>query len=288
MKFDTEGTYTLQYKAVDECGNETIEDRTVDVVSLRTVLYTDGTFIINEKSSDINANVARHGAATNVYAPLDPNGAAIESYYFPQENSRPWHYERSAIQRVEIGDNIKPKATRNWFYDCSNLISCDFDKLDTSEVTTMYNMFNSCSALTNLDLSNFDTSNVTDMANMFSWCSTLASLDISGFNTSNVTTMSTMFSGCSALTNLDLSSFDTSKVTNTSTMFRVCSELTTIFASDSFVTTLVSASVDMFDRTTKLTGGAGTRWSSSNANDATYAHIDGGTASPGYFTLKQA
>lgn len=48
MKIDTDGTYTLQYTAEDSCGNETIEERTVIVASPRTVLYTDGTFIINE------------------------------------------------------------------------------------------------------------------------------------------------------------------------------------------------------------------------------------------------
>lgn len=48
MKINTDGTYTLQYTAVDSCGNETIEERTVIVASPRTVLYTDGTFIINE------------------------------------------------------------------------------------------------------------------------------------------------------------------------------------------------------------------------------------------------
>ena len=49
MKIDTEGTYTLRYTAEDECGNVTTEDRTVVVenITYRTVLYTDGTFIIN-------------------------------------------------------------------------------------------------------------------------------------------------------------------------------------------------------------------------------------------------
>ncbi len=44
----------------------------------------------------------------------------------------------------------------------------------------------------------------------------------------------------------------------------------------------------MFDGCTSLVGGQGTTWSSSNPKDKTYAHIDGGTSNPGYFTDKNA
>ena len=39
----------------------------------------------------------------------------------------------------------------------------------------------------------------------------------------------------------------------------------------------------MFNGDTKLVGGMGTTYSSSHIDHA-YAHIDGGTANPGYFT----
>jgi hypothetical protein len=35
-------------------------------------------------------------------------------------------------------------------------------------------------------------------------------------------------------------------------------------------------------------GGQGTTWNESNPTDKTYAHIDGGTSNPGYFTDKNA
>ena len=42
----------------------------------------------------------------------------------------------------------------------------------------------------------------------------------------------------------------------------------------------------MFGQCNHLVGGSGTKYKS-NSNDKTYARIDGGTSSPGYFTLKQ-
>ena len=87
MKIDTEGTYTLRYTAEDECGNVTTEDRTVNAINITysTVLFTDGTFIINEKSTDRAANIALHGAVTNEYDPLD----ATHLYDFGTEADRP-------------------------------------------------------------------------------------------------------------------------------------------------------------------------------------------------------
>ena len=42
----------------------------------------------------------------------------------------------------------------------------------------------------------------------------------------------------------------------------------------------------MFDVCHSLVGGKGTAYSSSNPKDKTYAHIDGGTSNPGYFSEK--
>ena len=47
-------------------------------------------------------------------------------------------------------------------------------------------------------------------------------------------------------------------------------------------------SSDMFTGCTSLVGGQGTAYNSSNPKDKTYAHIDGGTSNPGYFTDKNA
>lgn len=318
MQIDTAGTYTLKYTAEDACGNITEVEREVVVeqLSYRTVLYTDGTFIINEKSSDQAANEALHGAATNVYDPFDPNGSTnIKRYDFTTALQRPWRSQAASIQSVEIGSNISPKSTRYWFQGFTNCTSMNLLRLNTSNATRMDNMFGYCQLLTSLDITHFDTSNVTHMGSMFYACYALTALDVTHFNTSNVVMMDSMFRDCRALTTLDVTNFDTSKVASMADMFHDCRALTTldvanfdtsgvttmngmfyscrtletIYASTNFVVTQVTDSASMFTgMSTNLVGGAGTRWASSNPVDKTYAHIDGGTADPGYFTLKSA
>ena len=114
----------------------------------------------------------------------------------------------------------------------------------------------------------------------------MTNLDLSHFNTSKVTDMTGMFDGCSGLTSLDLSSFNTSKVTKMIRMFYGNSNLRTIYVGDGWSTAAVTVSSNMFYNCTSLVGGQGTTWNSSNPMDKTYAHIDGGTSNPGYFTAK--
>ena len=110
------------------------------------------------------------------------------------------------------------------------------------------------------------------------------SVDLSSFDTSNVTNMNFMFHSSEILV-LDLSGFDTSNVTDMDQMFANALNLKTIYASDKFVTNNVTSSTNMFSNTTNLVGDAGTVYDSTKI-DKTYARIDGGTSSPGYFTLK--
>lgn len=313
MIINTAGEYTLQYTATDACGNSTTVERDLTVLPPpRTVLYTDGTLIINERPQDIAANIQAHGAATNVYIPFDPNGDTdVKKYIFSSTAEIPWREQRSSIIKVEVGSEIQPTSTRVWFDDFMNCTSMDMSKLDTSLTDDMDNMFWGCAALTSLDLSNFNTSNVTDMHNMFSTCSSLVSLDLSNFDTSNVTDMKAMFKNCTSLTDIDLSSFDTGSVSNMkemfyscslltsldlsnfntnsvsdmSSMFYSCSSIITIYASLNFVVTQVTNSASMFSWCQNLVGGAGTTYTS-YFNDKTYAKIDGGTSDPGYFTAK--
>ena len=171
-------------------------------------------------------------------------------------------------------------TTMDSMFTYSKVTTLDLSNFDTSKVTNMTSMFWNSQA-TALDVSSFDTSKVTNMTQMFSDSQT-TTIDVSNFNTSNVTNMTSMFSGCQATT-LDVSNFDTSKVTDMSYMFNSATNLKTIYTSDKFNTGSVTTSTKMFTGSTKLVGGAGTKYNSSYV-DKTYARIDGGTSNPGYFT----
>lgn len=161
----------------------------------RTVLYTDGTLIINESDKDEAHNIELHGQPTNVYAPFDPNGATdADKYIFTSGSQRPWNSQASSVKSVEIGSNILPTSIQHWF-----------------------NGFTTC---TSIDLSLLNTSNVTNMGGTFSNCRALTNLDVSSFNTSAVTTMSAMFFNCQALTTIYASvNFDVTQVTSSNNMF---------------------------------------------------------------------
>ncbi len=170
---------------------------------------------------------------------------------------------------------------RAMFHGCKTPI-INVSSFNTSSVTDMSYMFSGSKA-TSLDLSNFDTSNVTNMKQMFDYTS-VTSLNLSNFNTSNVTDMSNMFYNSSA-TLIDLNSFNTSKVTNMSAMFDSCPNLTTIYVGNKFITNAVVFDNSMFSNSSNLVGGAGTVYDANHV-DKEYARVDGGTALPGYFTLK--
>ena len=179
------------------------------------------------------------------------------------------------------------KAMYDMFRNCSGLTTLDVSNFNTANVTSMSNMFYQCSNLTSLDVSGFNTDNVKDMYGMFGGCSGLTNLDVSKFNTTNVTNMSSMFFNCSGLTSLDVSKFNTANVKDMDNMFRACSNLTTIYAGNEWSTAVVTEGGNMFIGCTNLKGGAGTYYDA-NHTDYTYAHIDGGTANPGYFTAAGA
>ena len=168
----------------------------------------------------------------------------------------------------------------SYMFYSSVATTLDVSAFDTSNVINMSSMFGYSKATT-LDVSTFDTSNVTNMSYMFGY-SKATTLDVSNFDTSNVTDMSGMFYFSKATT-LDVSNFDTSNVTNMWRMFENSINLKTIYASNKFNTDKVTTDVEMFSGCTNLVGGAETKYNSSYT-DKTYAHIDGGTSNPGYFT----
>ena len=233
------------------------------------------------------------------YAVLTDSGATLTFYYDKQKESRGgmsvgpfnadlergWHSNTIGITTVRIDSSFvdyRPTSTAFWFEGVWSTTINGLEFLNTSEVTDMQSMFES-TELRSLDLSSFNTSKVANMSRMFMNSNELSDINLSGFNTSEVTTMTYMFFGCKVQT-LDLSSFNTAKVTDMSNMFINCDNLMTIFVSNGWTMGAVTNGNNMFG-CPNLVGGMGTTYSSAYS-DASYAHIDGGTSNPGYFTPK--
>lgn len=180
--------------------------------------------------------------------------------------------------------DYRPKSTAGYFYQMKNLTSITgWENLNTSEVTNMHGMFMGTKLTDNgyPDLSNFDTRKVKDMGEMFSMCG-FPSIDLTMFDTRNVTSMNSMFYETNFYA-LDLSSFDTGNVTSMSMMFYNSKNLYAIYVDDTWTTSNVGSDWDMFYGCTDLKGGSGTTYDSNNTGSS-YAHVDGGTSNPGYFT----
>ncbi len=203
-----------------------------------------------------------------------------------QLNTTIKHIQRSNSAPLESNNavNVAAEGTTTpiyvWFDTDTIYLYTTLDKIYMNENSA--NMFYGLSEIEDIDLSYFDTSKVTNMEGMFAYMSSLTSLDVSNFDTSNVTDMSNMFNAMSSLTSLDVSNFDTSKVTNMNNMFSEMLNLTTIY-SNSFDISSLENSEGMFWNTTRLVGGSNTQYNPDHS-DATYAHVDGETSNPGYFT----
>lgn len=172
------------------------------------------------------------------------------------------------------------------------------DHFDTSSATNMCAMFSTIESVTELDLTKFDTSNVTDMSWMFENNPNLIDITFGNtFSTSKVNGslenegFAGMFINCTGLKALDLTNFSTENVRSMWRLFKNCTSLEKIYVSDKFVTTNLNTSAsnnfytsDLFLNCTNLSGDQGTTFATSQVTNSTYAHLDGGTDNPGYFS----
>ena len=260
--------------------------RTLLLVLLGTMLGT-----MSVSAQEAYAVYTSNNTTLTFYYDSDRNTHTLSTetvYNLPTGNTQPaWYTDGTYANVTKVSftssfSSAQPTSTSYWFYHMSNLTSIsNLRYLNTSSVTSMNQMFAYCSGLTSLDLSNFDTGKVTTMQSMFWECTGLTSINMNNFNTENVTTMYGMFKGCSALTTLDIRYFKTPVLANIQEMFYQCSNLTTIYAGHGW--TYSGTDNQVFNNSTKLVGGEGTKYNPSYLG-ASYARVDGGTSSPGYFT----
>ena len=213
---------------------------TVTYYKYSTVLYNDGTLILNEYSYNRESNTTKHGSVTKEYAPMDESN----SYVFSGNSDRPWSGVANSVTSVIVGSEMEPTSTAYWFDSLYNMESGDFTNLNTSNVTNMRQMFFEAGLVSKkfsvFGLENWNTSNVTDMSNLFQESGFSATTwnigDLSNWDVSNVTNMINLFSSAGALATTwsvgDLSSWDTSKVTNMKYMFQLAGKDATTFNLD--------------------------------------------------------
>ena len=195
----------------------------------------------------------------------------------------------SSLENLDVSGFNTSKVVdfSHMFAGCTNLKSIDVSHFNTSSGVHMGSIFAQCSSLTSIDLSNFNTAKAEGMSMLFQDCIGLTDIDVSHLNTSNVIAIDRMFEGCTGLTTLDLSNFDTGKVTDIFQMFKDCPNLKTIYVSSKWTTDSIKVGYQVFSNCQSIVGGAGTQFDPEHT-DYDYAHVDGGSANPGYFTDKNA
>ena len=239
--------------------------------------YVDKTY------AHIDGRPSNPGYLTDVNAPV------AYACYTPENTTLTFYYDKQRLTRegTTYSMNVDYNDPR-WYTDdiTPNVTQVVFDpSFANARPTSTYTWFYGMQKLESITgLSYMNTSEVTNMAFMFADCRKLTNLDVSHFNTSKVTNMKAMFNANVLLTSLDLSSFNTSKVSDMEYMFHYCLKLQTIYVGSGWSTSAVTTtSSSMFTDCTSLKGGQGTTYDTNRTGKA-YAHIDGGTSNPGYFT----
>lgn len=244
-----------------------------------TVLFNDGTLIINERGSKRSANIEEHGAVISEYPPLDET----HSYSFTVNTSdfsstAYWYADRANITQVKIGSRIKPTRLQGWFCGLLNCTTINLTNLDASNVTNARYMFAKCNSLVNINTNRLVfSSKLTDALGIFRECASIERLDLSAWDFSRVYTVTDflngcaslqsvvmpdlsrsivtdidlsgtqfVFKGCESLVSVDLSKFNTSKTNNLRGFFHGCSRLVEIDIS-SFSAEQITNTTDMFN-----------------------------------------
>ncbi len=200
-----------------------------DFIVGRTVLYADGTLILNELAKNQTANEAKHGAASKEFPAWDGE----ENDYVFGDTGVPWFSYRYDITAVEVGSKISPVDTSKWFFECPYAATAELSKLDMSNVTSADQMFYNFGGMASgkdvviFGLETWDVGKLQNLHGMFMWVGQFASsVTITGFtnwDTRNAEDTSQMFEfvGRSAKV-VNLSSFDgwnTIKIKTTAKMF---------------------------------------------------------------------
>ena len=238
-------------------------------------IYVSGDFEVSQvTSSDNMFYLCQHlqGDAGTVYDVnrIDKNYAHIDG-----GTANPGYFSNPPYMywRKEGYDTI--------YYSSTNDPGCRPIEFDADGIKYTGGVVNKEEITTAKFANNITATSVKGLFNGFTSLATIS--DIAYLDTSNVLDFSYMFNGCVSLTELDLQSLDTSNATNMTSMFADDEALEIIRVSDKFVVDKVTESEKMFNGCIKIEGERGTLYDSDKI-DIEYAHLDGGTANPGYLS----
>lgn len=210
----------------------------------------------------------------------------FEDTAYTSNSQVPWYPQHDSFLAVSFDDEIEPVSCAYWFYMFKNCTSFSVSNLNTSKAKSFTFMFYYCTSVTSLNLSTFVTSNVTSINYMFYFCTKLATLTMGAWDMTNLQVVAQAFRNLTAMKVLDLSGWTMPEYTSTMQYaFYNCSNLTTIYAPTGCDMSDTAVNSYCFSQCSKLKGGNGTAYSSSNVT-AAMARIDGLGGQSGYFTAK--
>lgn len=275
MKLDT-GVYILRYTARDGCGNEDKRERKLKVVA-KTVLYSDGTFIINEKPCDREANIAQHGSVIKEYEPL----TATNLYDFDSRTQRPWHGEEGKIKKVMFGSGVAPNSLSYWFQN-TNLESIDWHNF-SGAIVTKADRFAASTKLKKIIFPQMPC--LSTLRYAFNRCYNLEIADFSRVNTTEMCDLQDVFQGCYSLTEINITGLAGTVTASDRAFANVLGDgngdmnIKTIYASKNLT---FESGANMFRSCVHIEGSNGTIYDA-NKIDYAMAHMDE-TDDPGYFS----
>ena len=92
----------------------------------KTVLYNDGTLILNVAEEDYDNNLSQHNGVNTEYPSYDGN-----NYKFTAQKELPWYESADNIISVKFGSDVSPEYAAYWFSGLKNLESIDFKNFST-------------------------------------------------------------------------------------------------------------------------------------------------------------
>lgn len=258
---------------------EAIEKRLDPLETPKTVLCTDGTLAINTLGYEIEDR-----EVVKEYPPF----SATNPYIFTGKDGQPWANERTQIKRVVFGQPIKATSMAFWFQGCTNLEQIHWlPYVDKYALTSLRGTF-SDTAFTEIAVPEFP--NLTNLRYAFARMPNCTKVDLSQTNANGITDISQMVHGSDKVEVVDMSGL-AGVITECTQAFSNVSgggdmALHTIYAkSDLDFSQMTGSLGTLFRGCVNLVGENGTTYVANKGLE--YAHLDGGTDNPGYFSERE-